>query len=142
MTRFFDTSALAKRYISEPGSELVRTILRSHPVTVARVAYAELAASVARAWRMGALTEAHRDAILKRLASDFARLNIVEIRPALVALAPDLVVRHPLRGYDAIQLAAALTVQSAGQSVEFWSADATLCQAAVAEGLRMQNPSP
>jgi hypothetical protein len=89
LTRFFDTSALAKRYISEPGSELVRAALRSRQVTVARIAHAELAASVARAWRLGALAEAQRDAILTRLADDFSRLNIVEIRAAVVGTEPD-----------------------------------------------------
>jgi predicted nucleic acid-binding protein len=140
LTRFFDTSALAKRYISEPGSELVRTTLRSHEVTVARIAYAELAASLARACRMGAITEAQRDAVFARLALDFSRLNIVEIRAALVTLVPNLVLKHPLRGYDAVQLAAALTVQVSGQSVEFWSADSILCQAATAEGMKVVNP--
>jgi predicted nucleic acid-binding protein len=141
LTRFFDTSALAKRYISESGSQLVRAALRMYPVSVARITYAELAASVARAWRLAAITEAQRDAILARIAGDFARLDIVEIRAAVVALVPELVVRHPLRGYDAVQLAAALTVRATGQSVELWSADAVLCQAAAAEGLRVVNPS-
>lgn len=102
---------------------------------------AELAATVARACRMAVITEAQRDVILARIGSDFSKLNIVEIRASLVALVPALVVRHPLRGYDAIQLAAALAVRATGRSVEFWSADATLCQAAVAEGLSMVSPS-
>jgi predicted nucleic acid-binding protein len=71
LTRFFDTSALAKRYVSEPGSAQVRATLRTHAVG-ARITYAELAASVARANRMGAISEAQRDAILARLAADFA----------------------------------------------------------------------
>ena len=141
MTRFFDTSALAKRYVSEPGSLLVRSTLRSTPVSVARITYAELAASIARAWRLAAISEDQRDVILARLAGDFARLNIVEIRAQLVALVPDLVIRHPLRGYDAVQLATALTIRATGQAVEFWAADAALCQAAGAEGLRVVNPS-
>ncbi len=140
MTRFFDTSALSKRYISEVGSQAVRATLRSSEVTVARIACAELAASVARACRLGAITEAQRNAILSRLAEDFSRLNIVEIRPALVALVPNLVIKHPLRGYDAVQLAAALTVQASGHAVEFWCTDATLCAAATAEGLKVVNP--
>lgn len=141
MIRFFDTSALAKRYISESGSSLVRTTLRAHPVSVARITYAELAASVARAFHLAAISEAQRDAILARIAGDFSRLDVVEIRATLVGLVPGLVVRHPLRGYDAVQLAATLTVDASGQSVEFWSADAVLCQAAATEGLRTVNPA-
>jgi hypothetical protein len=78
---------------------------------------------------------------LARLAGDFAHMNIVEIRAALVALVPDLVMRHPLRGYDAVQLAAALTVRTSGMAVEFWSSDVGLCQAAATEGLRVVNPN-
>jgi predicted nucleic acid-binding protein len=115
--------------------------LRAHPVTVTRIAYAELAASVARAWRGSAITETQRDAILARLAADFGRLAVVEIRSAIVGMVPDLVLRHPLRGYDAVQLAAALSVRATGQSVEFWSSDADLCRAASAEGLRTVNSS-
>lgn len=37
MIRFFDTSALVKRYVGEPGSAMVRAALRAHPVVVARV---------------------------------------------------------------------------------------------------------
>lgn len=140
MIRFFDTSALAKRYISENGSDLVRAALRTHLVSVARITYAELAASIARASRLGAITEVQRDTIMARLKSDFSHLTIVEIRAALVDLVPALVLRHPLRGYDAVQLAAALTVRASGQAVEFWSADAALCQAAETEGLRIVNP--
>jgi predicted nucleic acid-binding protein len=119
LTRFFDTSALAKRYISESGSPLVRATLRAHAVSVARITYAELAASVARAWRLNTISEAQRDAIMARFAVDFSRLDVVETRAALVGLVPDLVVRHPLRGYDAVQLATALTIRTSGQSVEF-----------------------
>jgi predicted nucleic acid-binding protein len=78
---------------------------------------------------------------MTRLGGDFSALNMVEIRPALVALVPILAVRYRLRGYDGIQLAAALTVRDSGLSVEFWSADVALCQAAVGEGLRIVNPS-
>lgn len=52
MIRFFDTSALVKRYVEEPGSAMVRATLRAHPCTVARVTLAEAAAAVARACRL------------------------------------------------------------------------------------------
>lgn len=78
MIRFFDTSALVKRYVEEPGSAMVRATLRAHPVTVARVTLAEAAAAVARACRLGAISEVQRDAIFGRLPQDFARLSVVD----------------------------------------------------------------
>jgi predicted nucleic acid-binding protein len=140
VTRFFDTSALAKRYVFEPGTAMVRATLRSHAAVVARITYAELAAAVARASRMGAITEAQRDAILARLTLDFSRLQVIELRASMLAIVPELVVRHPLRGYDAVQLATALHVRASGTSVELWSTDETLRVAALAEGLRVIVP--
>lgn len=90
MTRFFDTSALAKRYMSEPGTPMVRATLRAHAVVVARVTFAELAASVARAARMAVITAAQRDAILARVTLDFSRLQIVELRASMLAGIPEL----------------------------------------------------
>jgi uncharacterized protein len=139
--RFFDTSALVKRYVEEPGSTMVRATLRNHPIVVARVTFAEAAAAVARAARTGALSEEQRDVILARLPEDFARLQVVEIRPALVARVPALVARYPLRAYDAIQLAAASTVRQTGLAVELWCADGNLVEAAIAEGFRVVTPS-
>ena len=137
----FLISTVWKLTVRPSNATLVRATLRTQPVSVARITYAELAASIARAWRLDAITVAQRDAILARLAADFAHMNIVEIRAALVALVPDLVMRHPLRGYDAVQLAAALTVRTSGMAVEFWSSDVGLCQAAATEGLRVVNPN-
>jgi predicted nucleic acid-binding protein len=96
---------------------------------------------VARATRNGSLTQAQRDTILGRLPADFAKLQVVEIRPALVARVPALVARYPLRAYDAIQLAAAVGVRRTGLAVEIWCADGDLAAAAVAEGFRLVTPA-
>lgn len=140
MISFLDTSALVKRYVAEPGSDLVRSLFRRKPVTVARIAFAELAATVARLWRAHALNVEERDTIMARLDRDFASMSVVEVRAALVDRIPVLVVRWPLRGYDAVQLAAALTVRERGAAVEFWGTDTQLLAAARGEGLRVVHP--
>jgi len=134
---FLDTSALVKRYITAPGSAEVRALFRrSRRIAVARIASAELAAAVARQHREGVVAEATRDAILARLHRDFAQMTVVEVRAAMLARVPALVVRWPLRGYDAVQLAAALTLHATGASTTFWSSDGNLVAAALGEGLR------
>jgi predicted nucleic acid-binding protein len=90
---------------------------------------------------MGHLTEKIRDGIFARLESDLAGLTLVEIRPALVRRVPSLVTKHPLRGYDAIHLAAALLLRDQGAAVDFWASDVTLQAAARAEGLRAVVPT-
>ena len=141
MIHYLDTSAFVKRYVHEPGSLAVRALFRRGIVAVARITYAELFSAVARAWHLGVLPEAQRTTIFERIEADFSDLTIVEIRSSILHRVPDLVVRHPLRGYDAVQLAAALAIQERGGSVRFWSADEQLVAAAQAEGLRAVVPS-
>jgi predicted nucleic acid-binding protein len=138
--RYLDTSALAKRYVDEPGSTVVRAVVRKGRIGVARVTHAELLATLARAWREGLLDEEQRDALFDRVEVDFKELIVVEVRPAIVRRVRDLVTRHPLRGYDAIQLAAALALRDEGAPIDFWSADGRLVAAARSEGLRATVP--
>jgi predicted nucleic acid-binding protein len=136
LIHYLDTSALVKRYVEEPGSASVRALFRGKNIATARVAYAEIAATFARLCREDALDEENRDGIYKRVDADFTALIVVEIRAALVRGVPDLVRRHPLRGYDAVHLAAALALRQRGAAVTFWAADKGLVHAAGAEGLR------
>jgi predicted nucleic acid-binding protein len=140
LIHFLDTSALAKRYVTEPGSQEVRALFRRGVVAAARITQAELLAALARAWRLGVITEAQRATTFQRVAEDFAAFTIIEIRPMMLQRVAELVVRHPLRGYDAVQLAAALAVRDHGGSVRFWSADRQLVAAALAEGLGARVP--
>ena len=82
------------------------------------------------------IDERHRDAILVRLDGDFASFAVVEVRRATLRIVPALVVQHALRGYDAVQLAAALAIRREGGAVAFWSTDTDLITAARAEGLQ------
>ena len=69
----------------------------------------------------------------------------VEASSALIERARDLAEKHALRGYDAVQLAAAVQVNAAGRprglTCILVSADAQLNAAAVAEGLIVDDPS-
>ena len=141
MIHFLDTSALAKRYVREPGSATLGAALRRGRIVVARITYAELLATIARACREGLISETQRTRAFERVEEDFQELTVVEIRPAVLRRVAELVVRHPLRAYDAVQLAAALTVKDQGGSVQFWSADEKLCAAARQEGLRVAVPA-
>jgi uncharacterized protein len=133
---FLDTSAFVKRYVDEPGSTMVRALLRRSTAAACRITFAELSAAIARAAREGAIEARRRDAILARLEADFSKLVVVEVRRAMLAPVPSLVVNHALRGYDAVQLAAALAVHRTGTAVSFWSTDKDLVAAARAEGLQ------
>jgi uncharacterized protein len=146
---FLDSSALAKRYVAETGSRWVAGIMdpsAANQIQVARISGAEVVAAIARRIRLGNLSpQAGRDAI-SQFRDDFATSHdIVEISPSLIVRAMDLAEGNALRGYDAVQLAAALTVQEAataiGFSVVLISSDDALNAAASAEGLQVENPN-
>ncbi|MBI2893824.1 MAG: type II toxin-antitoxin system VapC family toxin [Deltaproteobacteria bacterium] len=141
MIEFLDSSALVKRYVPEPGSALIRRLCASGEIAVSRVVFAEVAAAVARASREGGLTDDDRDRVLDQLADDVDAFQTIELRRAVVEATRPLVTRHPLRGYDAVQLASAMAIQGRGRSLRFWSADSRLVAAARSEGLRAQIPA-
>jgi len=135
---FLDTSALVKRYVTEPGSDQVRRLLRRKvDIAIARITEAEAYAAIARAVRMNVLTDDDRDRAFEQIAEDVAAARVVEIRRSVVSAVRDLVVRWALRGYDAIQLSCALRLQSENLAVAFWCADDALANAARCEGMRV-----
>jgi predicted nucleic acid-binding protein len=72
------------------------------------------------------------------------RYEIVEPREAVVLPAALLVAAHGLRGYDAVQLASALSIHvrlDDPDALVFVSADHSLSEAARAEGLATADPA-
>jgi predicted nucleic acid-binding protein len=137
MIYFLDSSALVKRYVPEEESSLVRGLFaRRRTVAVARITYAEVAAAAARRARDGTLEPALHHRILERLDEDFSRLLVLELRQSTVRDVAELCARHPLRAYDAVQLASALALRQTSSAVDFWTTDQTLGNAAKNEGLR------
>ena len=89
-----------------------------------------------RSWPRGCFPPAERDRALAALELDFAALRAVELSTPVVLEARALLVRHPLRAGDAIQLASALLLRrELGEPVAFAAYDDRLKAAAKAEGL-------
>lgn len=97
--------------------------------------------------RTGTLAMSDAQAAATRFKADFRnRYQIVEATEGLVDLAMTLAEKHDLRGYDAVQLAAAVELQITRTSlalstITFVCADDRLNMAAVAEGLAVENPN-
>ena len=146
---FFDTSALVKRHVDETGSAWVKSLVRAkagHRLYIARITAVEVTAAVARRRKERTVTSRQASSILSRFRKHLAgRYIILEITPALADAAMTLANKHPLRAYDAVQLAAAIiankdwTDAGLGGFV-FVSADRKLNAAATAEGLTVENP--
>ena len=136
MTRYFDASALVKRYVREVGSTAVRRLLASGIPASSRLSEVEVASGIIRRGREGAFTTTRRDRMLVALQRDLPALAVVEMIPEITADARALLLRHPLRAGDAIQLASCLYLQrQLGQPVPFVAFDQRLLAAARAEGL-------
>jgi predicted nucleic acid-binding protein len=80
---------------------------------------------------------------IRQFRQEFATLyRLVAITPRAIARAMDLAEIHALRGYDAIQLAAALQANQRRKTpMTFASADTSLNTAAAAEGLPVDDPN-
>jgi hypothetical protein len=147
---FFDSSALVKRYVKEVGTVWVTSILdptAGNAIYIARIAGAEGVSAITRRGRRGNLTASDAASALAQFRHEFANVyRIVEITPALIERAMGLAETHALRGYDAVQLAAALEVNihclAMGlPPLTLVSADGTLNAAAIAEGLAVEDPN-
>ena len=146
---FWDSSAVAKRYIYEQGTRWIRSIA-NHPfenaIFVAPISAVEVVSAVMRRQRNGEIGRDHAYKMRRLIDKHFdERYLPMHLSLELLQTAEDLLERHPLRGYDAVQLASALeahnTVFAATHDpVIFLSADGRLLDAATAEGLPTENP--
>jgi predicted nucleic acid-binding protein len=136
---YFDTSALIKRFVEEPGSKRVDAVLAREPiVATSKVAYAEIHAGLARKLREKALTTAAYRTTSRTFDSDWRAYLRVDLADPLLLIIRDLVRRHPLRGFDAIHLASAIRLQQQlGEEIRIVASDERLLAAAEEEGIRI-----
>ena len=145
----FDTSAIVKRYVQEVGTAWVTGLVdpaAGHGVYLARITAVEVVSAITRRQRGGSFSAATAAGILAAFHRDLAiSYRCLDITPALIAHAMALAETHALRGYDAVQLAAAFVARSdctaQGLSFTLVSADAELNAAATAEGLVVDDPN-
>jgi uncharacterized protein len=112
---YLDASALVKRYIVERGSkETIALTGESEMTATSIISRAEVAAALAKAVRVGLVKNEIARNAQRRFAGDWPDLVRVQVTEALVERAEGLAWEHGLRGYDAVQLASALSWQESG----------------------------
>jgi predicted nucleic acid-binding protein len=131
---FFDPSALAKRYVDEAGTaQVLDWCDRAGELVLAVTAVPELISAFCRLRREGRISVSQYRKLKAELLADLADALICELTPEVVQRTVDLLESYPLRGMDAIHVAAALSSR-----VEvFVSADARQCAAARGAGLNV-----
>ena len=151
---YLDSSAVVKYYVTEPGSTWVRQLVNErderasrwvHVISISEITRVEVAAGLAMIERMGRIGKAQRDREYRRFISQMtSRYTVIPLSTSDLEYAAELTQRHPLKAYDAVQLAVALRYKSFLDSFRiplvFVSGDFTLLAAAQAEGVITENP--
>ena len=132
---YFDTSALVKRYVDEPGSLEIRRLLRARRVMSSVLLRVEVL-SVLRRRREEAVLSARAFArLLRRVEADDASWQLVPVSDEIVAAARSRVLQQSVRTPDAIHLASAEALHREGLRIPFVTADARQADAGRAIGL-------
>lgn len=147
---YFDSSAVVNRYAQETDTAWVTSILdptAGNAVYLARISAVEVISAFARRQPGNKLSAPDAAKAIADFRTDLAnQYRMIEMTPALISRAMTLAETHALRGYDAVQLAAALEVNARVTSLNLplltlISADAALNAAAQTEGLAVDDPN-
>jgi predicted nucleic acid-binding protein len=134
---YFDTSALVKRYVDEPGRREVLRLLGRNECVTSAVLPVELRSGLRRRVAEGSIDVVRLPAILKHVAVDRPYWTLVEVGIDVLAGAETIVAAHPIRTLDAIHVASAQLFASrlSMPGLTFVSADKRQTETAVAVGL-------
>jgi len=114
---FLDSSALVKRYVVETGTAWIQALAAPHTsnkLIIARITWVEVLNALSRRQREGNLSPASVTKSIRTFRYDLdMQYQVIEMDRTLAEVAGQLIGKHPLRAYDAVQLASAFQVQSA-----------------------------
>ena len=147
---YVDASALAKRYIPEPGSALVNAILDAVPpgrLIVLNIGMGEIVSILVRKRNAGVISQAYFDQAIANFETEIIRsadVNKASVPSRLVTGSLPLIVAHSINSTDAITLKSALAIarrlRAAGDDLALVASDQRLLRAAQADGLLRFNP--
>lgn len=137
MITYVDTSSLLKLLIEEDGSDRAGLIWDTADALVSvALVLVEGRAALAAAQRGRRLSTSQYRRAVHEFGVLLDEIAVVEVTEDLLGRAARLAEDEGLRAYDAVHLAAAITVEA----TIFSSADADLCDAAQRRGLHVSNP--
>ncbi len=135
MRIFFDSSAFAKRYVQELGTQAVLTWCdRATEISLAGIALPEIISAFCRLQREAKISPIQYQQLKLSLLSDIEDLAIGDLTPVVIRQAILSLEGNALRGMDAIHIACAVVLQAD----VFVSADQRQCEAAARAGLKVE----
>ena len=147
---YLDTSAIAKRYVFESGSQWIIQLFDAvprHLLYTSRVTHVEVVSAISRRRRARTIPPGVFEGGIARFQDDLHnRFSVISVEEAIIESAALLAKSHALRAYDAVQLASALSVQRERRKyhlppITFVSADGDLNKVAILQGLTVENPN-
>lgn len=143
---FIDTSALAKLYHYERGTDVVEQLLSGSEIAfVSRLAVVEMQSVFSGKVHTGVLTTDDATLPMLRFRGDVrsGRFRVIALRNRHYQRAESLVESHGplgLRTLDSLQLATILDLVHQGLATTLVTADHKLAKVAILEGLAVINP--
>lgn len=136
---YLDTSALVKRYVVEPGSEMVDVIFRDayRGLAVLALSYWNIAEVAVVFDKYSRLLGLDKRSLMRSMLremktlSEFQKLRVIGITPMLLRKSIQLVFKHHIYVADALQIASAKAIGSS----KFLTGDKKLAKIAEQEGL-------
>jgi len=109
MRTYFDSSAYAKRFVEEPGSQRIDDICqKATEVGLSIICFPEILSALNRRVREKSISKKHYAAAKERFAKELSDVEIINITPEVVARTGLLLESHPLRAMDAMHIACAI----------------------------------
>ena len=138
MKVFLDTSAFAKRYVAEQGSDKVLAMCQqADSLVVGVICLPELVSTLSRLVREKKLTKTAYLTLKGDAIADLADVDVCQITPEVLASVVTLLELNPLRAMDALHVACGL----ACKPDIFVSADHRQLSAARKAGLKIVDVS-
>ena len=109
MRIFFDSSAFAKRYIEEPGSDKVADLcVQATLLGVSSICLPEVISGLCRLSRDSILTRNQYEVTKRALLKDFEDITVCNITPAVIGQTIHILETNRLRTLDAFHIGCAL----------------------------------
>jgi predicted nucleic acid-binding protein len=132
---FFDSSAFAKRYVSETGTDKVLAWCdQATEIGLSAIALPEIISAFCRLRREGKIDDVQYRQMKNLLLADIEDAAVCDLTPTVLARSITSLESNVLRGMDAIHIGSAVALQAD----VFVSADVRQCEAAGKSGLKVE----
>ena len=109
MKTFLDSSAFAKRYVEEPGSEETeRACYEATAIGLSVLCVPEILSALKRRRRERTLTSSQYVTAKRQLLEEIHDVDMIHLTPPVVSASIAVLEDNPVRALDALQIACAL----------------------------------